>query len=321
MNALKLLQTTNAYKIFEGDKKNGTLSHAYLIACDDESMLDEYLSIFARSLTCESFVPCCNCRTCTLVSAKTHTDVIWYPKSTKKIVVSDIDELVEKSYYKPLELGVKVFCLSNVSSMTVQAQNKLLKTLEEPPENTFILMGATSVYPILSTVLSRVKRLDITPYPDSVIESFLVENGYEKERLNKVLTLSGGRVGEVIKRYNENDSEVAIELATNVLVNLKSSKQVAEFSAKIKKEVLKDFVSALAKLTQVSISASVKGESETAFSSAVSSILRSTSVGALIFISDKIRQAEKALYFNGNHQAVVDGLLLGILEGKFKWSK
>ncbi|MBQ3234624.1 MAG: hypothetical protein IJA97_00520 [Clostridia bacterium] len=322
MNVFPLLQQTNAYKIFNGDKLNGTLSHAYLIACDDEFVLDDYLSAFARALTCESESPCGECRTCKLVTAKTHTDVIWYPKGTaKKIVVSDIDELVEKSYFKPLELGVKVFCLSNVSQMTVQAQNKLLKTLEEPPENTFILMSATSVYPLLSTVLSRVKRLDLSPYSDGAIEAFLVQNGYETSRVKEAVSLSNGRLGEAIKRYEANDGSIAINLAKSVLTELKSSKQVAEFSAKITKDILRDFVSALSKLLEVSIRASAGGKESDGFDGAVSDILRSMSVASLIFVSDKVREAEKALYFNGNHQAVVDGLLFGILEGKFKWSK
>ena len=321
MDVFSLLKNTNAYKIFSGDKSNGTLSHAYLISCDDEGMLDNYLSVFARALTCESEMPCGTCRTCKLVSAKTHTDVIWYPKSTKKIVVSDIDELTEKSYFKPLELGLKVFVLSNVSLMTVQAQNKLLKTLEEPPENTFILMGATSVYPILSTVLSRVKRLDITPFSDEALVKYLTENGYDKERVKEVITLSGGRLGEAIFRCEQSDSGLSITLAKKVLLELKSSKQVAEFSAKIEKDLLKDFISALAKLTQVALNLGAGGTLSNAFSGVASEILSATSVGALVFISDKIREAEKALFFNGNHQAVVDGLLFGILEGKFKWSK
>lgn len=320
MNVFSLLKNTNAYKILNGDKKRGTLSHAYLLCCDDEAMLDEYLSFFAMALTCESEEPCTTCRTCKLIASKTHTDVIWYPKSTKKIVVADVDELVEKSYFKPLELNCKVFCLSNVSQMTVQAQNKLLKTLEEPPENTFILMGTTSVYPLLSTVLSRVKKLEITPFSDSELYAFLTENGYDSDKIQSALVLANGRVGEALSRYGSDGGEV-INLAKTVLINLKSSKQVADFSAKITKDILKDFVSALAKLTQASLNASAKDDYSGAFKEAINEVLRSTSVGALVYISDKIREAEKAVYFNGNHQAVVDGLLFGILEGKFKWSK
>ena len=321
MEVSSLIKSTNAYKIFKGDKINGTLSHAYLISCDDEVMLESYLSFFAKALACGEEDPCGVCRTCKLIDSKTHTDVIWYPKDTAKIVVSDIDELVEKSYLKPLELPIKAFCLTNASKMTVQAQNKLLKTLEEPPENTFILIGTSSVYPLLSTVLSRVKRLDIPPFVDSEIKAFLQPLGYDIDKLNDIIPLCSGRVGEVIKRYESNEGSVAVSLAKAVLTELKSSRQIAEFSAKITKDILKDFISALANLVRVAISFSVDKNRVEAFSELALSVLDSTSVGALIFISDKIRDAEKQVYFNGNHQAVVDGLLFGILEGKFKWSK
>ena len=321
MEVSSLIKNTNAYKIFKGDKTNGTLSHAYLISCDDEVMLEDYLSFFAKALTCNAEEPCLTCRTCKLVDLKTHTDVIWYPKDASKIVVSDVDELVEKSYFKPLELPVKAFCLKNASKMTVQAQNKLLKTLEEPPENTFILIGTTSVYPLLSTVLSRVKRLDISPFSEREIKSFLLPLGYDEGVLNDIIPLCSGRVGEVIKRYQSGDGSHAVALAKTVLTELKSSKQVAEFSAKITKDILKDFISALANLVRVSLSYGAGGKGADSFNGAVVEILDSASVGALVFISDKIRDAEKQVYFNGNHQAVVDGLLFGILEGKFKWSK
>jgi DNA polymerase-3 subunit delta' len=321
MDVYSLLKNTNAYKIFQADKARGTLSHAYLISCEDEGLLSSVLSIFAKALTCEESEPCGKCRTCKLVEAKTHTDVIYYPKSGSKIVVSDVDEIIEKSYYKPLELPVKAFVLVDVSKMTVQAQNKLLKTLEEPPENTFIIMGTTSVYPLLSTVLSRVKRLDIPAFSDGELKSFLLSNGYESDKINKVLPFANGRLSDALKKIELNESGEVLALAKNALVNLKSSKQVAEFSAKITKEILKDFITALAKLTQVAIKVSAGGNNAEVFSEMIEEIANSVSIGALLFISDKIQVAEKAVFFNGNHQAVVDGILFGILEGKFKWSK
>lgn len=317
MNVFPLLKNTNAYKIFHGEIVKGTLSHAYLIVCDDESMLANYLSVFAMALTCKEDEPCGKCRDCKLILSNSHTDVITYPKG-KKIVVSDVDELVEKSYFKPLETDKKIFILNGVSSMTVQAQNKLLKTLEEPPENTYLIMGTTSVYPLLSTVLSRSKRLDIPPFSNDSLIEFLEKEGYDRDKLSKVLTLSGGSLGETLKRYETGDGDTETALAKSVLTKLKSSRQVAEFSREIAKENLKDFVSCLAELTRKCI---VAGAGKKTDDEDVLRVLETTSVGALIFISDKIRDAEKKLNFNGNQVAVIDGLLFGVLEGKFKWSK
>lgn len=317
MNVFSLLKNTNAYKIFQREIKGGTLSHAYLVVCDDESMLKDYLNVFASALMCKEEEPCGKCRDCKLILSSSHTDVMVYPKG-KKIVVSDVDDLVEKSFFKPLEGDKKIFILNGVCSMTVQAQNKLLKTLEEPPANTYILMGATSTYPLLPTVLSRSKRLDVPPFSNENLKSFLVNEGYDSEKLNSTLTVAGGRLGEAVKKYNEESVELEMSLAKSVLLNLKSSKQVAEFSSKIEKANLNDFVSCLAEFTRQCIVATTGGSAEDISAKKVADEI---SVGALVYISDKIRDAEKKLYFNGNKVAVIDGLLFGVLEGKFKWSK
>ena len=317
MDGFLLLKNTNAYKIFMGDKKRGTLSHAYLIVCEDKLFLENYLKIFAKALICNEDEPCGNCRPCSLIDKKSFTDVIFYPKG-KKLVVSDVDELIEKSYYKPLEGDKKVFVLSDVSEMTIQAQNKLLKTLEEPPQNTFLLLGATKVYSLLPTVLSRCKKLEIKPFSDDELYAYLKQEMEDDARLKSAVRLSVGKLGEALNRYETGEGYEAEELAILALTSLNSSSQIAKFSSKINKDNLKDFISSLASLVSLALSVSCGSKVE---NEKVKSVADSVSVGALIHISDKIRIAEKAVYFNGNLTAVVDGLLFGIVEGKFKWSK
>lgn len=76
--------------------------------------------------------------------------------------------------------------------MTPAAQNKLLKTLEEPPANVHILMGATSEYGLLPTVLSRVRRLEIHPFPDRVLLSAM-EGEFPRPRAAERSRVERGR--------------------------------------------------------------------------------------------------------------------------------
>ncbi len=322
MTGFSLLKNTNAYKIFLSDKKNGTLSHAYLIACEDGAFLEKYLKIFAKVLVCNGEEPCNACRTCNLIENKNFTDVVFYPKG-KKIVVSDIDELIEKSYYKPLESDKKVFVLSDCAQMNIQAQNKLLKTLEEPPQNTYLLLGTTSLYPLLPTVLSRSKKLEIPPFTENELINVLSGEFNDLERLESCVRMSGGKLGEVLLRYNSDLNNDAEELAVIALTQLKSSADVLKFSSKITKDVYKDFISALGKIVQVCIERALSNKEiqSSTLKKKVNDVLSVTTVGALVYVSDKVRIAEKDAYFNGNLTAVVDGLLFGIVEGKYKWSK
>lgn len=320
MTGINLLKKTNAYKIFLSDKQRSCLSHAYLIVCNDEDYLENYLIAFAKTLMCKELEACNECRSCKLISLKNFTDAVFYP-SGKKIVVSDVDDLVEKSYYKPLEADKKVFILKDISTMTVQAQNKLLKTLEEPPENTYILMGTTTVYPVLSTILSRCKKLEIGGFSENDVVSEFISEYQDEQAIKRAVSLSGGKLGEVKRRLETNEGSLAEELALNVLMNLKTSSEVAVYSAKITKDIVRDFISSLARIIQLSISKCLVKDAVIPenLESYISAISNSIDVGALLYISDKIRTAEKALSFNGNAIAIVDSVLFGILEGKFKY--
>ncbi len=317
MNGFSLLKNTSAYKIFNGDKKGGTLSHAYLVVSQDKLFLENYLKIFAKALLCKEDEPCNNCRVCLLIDKKSYTDVVFFGNG-KKIVVADVDELIEKTFFKPLESDVKVFVLCDVSTMTVQAQNKLLKTLEEPPKNTYLILGATSVYQLLPTLLSRCKRLDINPFPEEELYSYLSKEKGESEELKWAVRLSCGNLGEALNRFETGEGAHAEDLAYEALIDLKTSSQIANFSLKITKEMVKDFISSLASIVNLAINyiLNEKGDNDK-----IIKVANSLSVGALIHIAEKLRTAEKAVYFNGNTVAVIDGLLFGIVEGKFKWSK
>lgn len=159
----KLLKQTTAYKIFSADKACGGLSHAYLISTRDGAKLRDYVKVFVKTALCSAPTYCDDCRTCRLIDKEEYADAAFYPKNLSgkiadKILTADVDEIIASTYLKPLEAPLRVFALCGADTMPAAAQNKLLKTLEEPPENTLILLGALSEYPLLSTVKSRVKK-------------------------------------------------------------------------------------------------------------------------------------------------------------------
>ncbi|MBR6736963.1 MAG: hypothetical protein IKL82_01190 [Clostridia bacterium] len=321
MNGFSLLKNTNAYKVFSLDVSRGTASHAYLIVCEDELNLENYLKAFAKRLLCSESEPCGVCRNCTLIESKTHTDVVFYPTG-KKILVADVDDLVKKSAYKPLECDKKVFILNGVSNMLPQAQNKLLKTLEEPPKNTYLLLGATSTYTVLSTVLSRCKRLDIPSFKEEDIVKALEGECLDRQKLLSAVRLSGGKLGEARERYESGAGALAEELAIKTFIEVTSSRDVARFSGKVTKELLKDYISSLARLTGLALRLQDHFESgDGAFYETALNLSKTLNKGALIHASDAVRKAEKDVYFNATATAVVDGVVFSILEGKHKWLK
>lgn len=308
--AEKIIRNTNAYKIIYGEKKRGELSHAYLIVCPDGVMLKTYMKLFASLIMCENDGACGECRPCRLIDKEAYADCDFYPKDGDKIKTADIDDLVSKTIIRPIESDVRMFVLVGAENMTAEAQNKILKTLEEPPRNVCILIGATSDNALLPTVKSRVKRLDVPPFSDGEIRRALGEDYPDKAKLESAIALGGGKIGSVIKAYTDGNAEKMQAFCREVLFSMRSSKDVAKYSSKINKDNIKDFVSILkSEVANLLVKDNRKAEDN------------GYVTGALIAISDMLAEKERALYYNANAVMVADSVLLAILGEKYRWQK
>ncbi len=308
--AEKVIRNTNAYKIIYGEKKRGELSHAYLIVCPDGVMLKTYMKLFASLIMCENDGACGECRPCRLIDKEAYADCDFYPKDGDKIKTADIDDLVSKTIIRPIESDIRMFVLVGAENMTAEAQNKILKTLEEPPRNVCILIGATTDNALLPTVKSRVKRLDVPPFSDGEIRRALGDEYPDKAKLESAIALGGGKIGSVIKAYTDGNAEKMQAFCREVLFSMRSSKDVAKYSSKINKDNIKDFISILkSEVANLLVKDNRKAEDY------------GYVTGALIAISDMLSEKERALYYNANAVMVADSVLLAILGEKYKWQK
>lgn len=319
-----LLKSTSAYKILAKDKSRDSFNHAYLIVCRDGGFLRNYLKDLAKLIMCKDKEYCDDCRLCRLIESEKHSDVTFYPEQGKKIVVADIDDLVDKSYIKPMEESKRLFVLEDMSQANTQSQNKLLKTLEEPPQGVIILMGATSEYKLLPTVKSRVKRLEISPFGENVLYKEYKDEYSDDKCLRLSVGMSGGLESEVERIYSDQSSLDNYNFVIDVLLNLKSSRDVIKYTSKITKNNSDKFIHILQAVLRDVLALNSGGEciilsdkERNAFV-AREDEFRS---GALIGIIDRLKKAELALNFNGNVNMIADDILFGILEEKHKWQK
>lgn len=325
-----LIKNTAAFKIFAGDKRAGRLSHAYLVTCADEIMLPEYLKAFCKLALCESEEYCNECRTCKLIEKNAYADASFYPaEGAKKILTADVDAIISQTYVKPLENERRAFVLSYAESMTVAAQNKLLKTLEEPPVGVIIILGATNEYSLLSTVKSRVKRLDIPLFSQEELIS-AYSGQAEISELKAAVFACGGKEGELLKLLSGNE-KLNDDLAFSVLEGMKNTRKMLEYSEKIDKDSLRPFLASLKRvLLECSRYKTVNGKNGSARfnvseggerKAKIARIAEIYPLGCMLKTIEKINSAERALFFNGNATMVLDGVLLTLLEEKHKWLK
>lgn len=155
------------------------ISHAYILDGEEGSGKNLLAQTFAQTLQCEKgeISPCGVCRSCKQTISGNQPDIIYvHHEKPGSIGVEDIrDQLCGDIQIRPYSSPYKIYLIDEAEKMTVQAQNALLKTIEEPPSYGVILLLTTNSEAFLPTILSRCVTLKLRPVKDSLIRSYLME--------------------------------------------------------------------------------------------------------------------------------------------------
>ena len=160
---------------------SGKISQAYLITGEVAQGKEFIARIFANAMLCENPVsevnPCGKCHPCIQACGHNHPDIITVTHTRPNTIsVDDIrEQIVGTVDIRPFQSARKIYIMNEAEKMTVQAQNALLKTLEEPPEYVVIILLTTSKTNMLPTVLSRCIQLDMRPVEDKVVRRYLMK--------------------------------------------------------------------------------------------------------------------------------------------------
>ena len=155
------------------------LSHAYILNGQRGSGKKLLARLFAMTLQCESgeSEPCGSCRSCVQTTSGNQPDIITvkHEKPTS-ISVDDIREQLNGDIMiKPYSSRYKIYIIPEADLMTVQAQNALLKTLEEPPEYAVIFLLTENADSLLATIRSRCVMLKLRNIKDKLVKKYLME--------------------------------------------------------------------------------------------------------------------------------------------------
>ncbi len=157
----------------------GKISHAYIINGEKSSGKEFIARIFAMALQCESEEdkPCQECHSCKQALSDNQPDIIRIiHDKPNTISVDDIREQINNDVaIKPYKGPYKIYIMNEAEKMTTQAQNAILKTLEEPPEYAIILLLTSNVNALLPTIQSRCVVLNMKPVSDDEMRKFLME--------------------------------------------------------------------------------------------------------------------------------------------------
>lgn len=217
----------------------GKISHAYIINGEKSSGKEFIAKIFAMALQCEKegIEPCNECRSCKQALSKNQPDIIYVShEKPNTISVDDIRAQVNNDVaIKPYSSKYKVYIINEAEKMTVQAQNAILKTLEEPPAYAVIVLLVSNVNSLLPTILSRCVTLNMKPVRDELIRKFLMEELQVPDyKANVCVGFARGNVGKAKLLASSEEFENIKAEALSLLKYIKDM-EMQEIVAAIKK--------------------------------------------------------------------------------------
>jgi DNA polymerase-3 subunit delta' len=171
------------------------------------------------------FDACGECASCRRIARGVHADVLTIePGDTGAIKVDQVRDAIEKSAYRPFEGRRRVVIVNDADAVLVEAQNALLKTLEEPPSaSTFVLVTSRPDV-LLPTVTSRCQRLRFGRMaPAGVAEVLIREHGYTPNEAHAAASAADGSVGAALDGASDELAE-ARDAAAGLLRNVAASR-------------------------------------------------------------------------------------------------
>ena len=199
---------------------SGSLAHATLISGLKGTGKRTLARMIAAAILCQasSGKPCGRCQACLQVEKEEHPDLILIRKGlpiapdVKKdratIPVDDIREMIRRISVHAYEGNIRIVIIENGEDMTPQAQNSLLKTLEEPPAGTFLLITSNQPEVLLPTIISRCRPVKIRPWGDEIILRVLLDRGIAPEEAQQAARAADGSPGEAIRLAEDEASRL-----------------------------------------------------------------------------------------------------------------
>ena len=209
-----VFSATHTARLLLNDYSSGNLSHAYMLIGNTSAGKRTLSRAFAQLIMCEAphgTTPCGECSSCRYFdSFGEHPNMTVVSLGNKaSIKVDDIREMSDGIYTAPYIGTKKIYIIENAEKMTLQAQNALLKILEEPPEYVVFFLLTANRYAMLQTVMSRCRTLCMSLYSESALRNIALSSAPELSAAQTDILIhrSQGLPGKLISLLNSDEEE------------------------------------------------------------------------------------------------------------------
>ena len=283
---------------------------------------------FAKALNClggeiEEGEACDHCSSCKKIDHALHPDVALIEPEGQNIRVDQVRQLQKELVYKPYEGKYRVCILTAADRMAPHIPNTLLKTLEEPPLHTVIILLANNSRFILPTILSRCHPVRFHPLPMPLVSKWLIEDkGFNKAEAHLLASLSEGSPGKALEIQEEifqvpregllkdwvGLKSLSFERIGNWVESLPSQRDHLLLTLEVAKTLLRDLVMVKA----------LKNESNLIHSDLLQimeSLATRWSLSSLLKRMEILHQATLAIKANANTSLALEAMMLSWGEG------
>lgn len=219
-----ILGNDNIKELLTNAVKNNKASHSYMFVGTEGIGKRLIAKEFAKMILCtDENKYCSKCKSCMEFDSDNNPDFRIIEPDGNSLKIEQIREFQNKVAEKPIISNRKVYIINDSDKMTAEAQNCLLKTLEEPPEYVTIILIGSNESAFLDTIKSRCMILRFNKISDENIVKFLEENYQTKVNSQIMLDAFQGSIGKAIQLQDKQDEYEQIE---NIIVNLESRDKI-----------------------------------------------------------------------------------------------
>ena len=178
--------------------RSGKTAHAYLFEGIAGCGKGTTALAFVEAAFCGRDDGCGTCPSCRKMATLQHPDLHLVEPDGAFIKIDQVRELQRELVLRPIEAPLKACIIRDADRLNPSAGNALLKTLEEPPGNALMILLATNLDSVLSTVRSRCQLLRFAPLPEELIEEQLIASGRDGAAARLAASLAGGSLGKAL---------------------------------------------------------------------------------------------------------------------------
>lgn len=179
------IESTEIFDRYLSQYQSGRVFSSFLLTGEENEKKRQLAIFITKKLNCESkkFSEDCDCSSCRRIDSNAHPDVKWFgeDEDAASIKIEAIRELQSWLNLKPYEAKVKVFILIDAGRLTTEAQNALLKSLEEPPPQSLIVLMTERRGDLLETIVSRCREIKVAPFSEKETIQILKKEGAGSE--------------------------------------------------------------------------------------------------------------------------------------------